>query len=118
MSIWRGPVFTLNEAISNSYCPFAWDGSKQTESEGTVQRQGQFTSIILFFTVPCLPCLIVAVNLTLNSAEITISEGANLVNVNITKDGMTTVDTRVILSTLQNGTAVGRSLFIFSEFDF
>ena len=50
----------------------------------------------------------------LGSAEIMEFEGANLVNVTITKGGNTTVETRVILNTIQNGTAVGKPLVIFS----
>ena len=72
-------------------------------------------TILLYYSLSSLLAYYIAVNLSLDSAEITVGEGANLVNINITKDGMTTVDTVVSLSTLQNGTAVGRSLFIFSE---
>lgn len=75
-------------------------------------------TILLYCSLSSLLAYYIAVNLSLDSAEITVNEGANLVNINITKDGMTTVDTRVILTTLENGTAVGRSLFIFSEFHF
>lgn len=55
-----------------------------------------------------------AVSVMLGSAEIMEVEGANLVNVTITKGGNTTVETRVILNTIQNGTAVGKPLVIFS----
>lgn len=59
-----------------------------------------------------LACIHVAVSLRLDSAEISVSEGANSVNVTITRIGSTTVDIRVILNTVQNGTAVGKSLII------
>ena len=48
----------------------------------------------------------------LESGEITVSEGANIMNINIMKDGQTTVNTTVILNTLESGTAVGKSLLI------
>ena len=54
----------------------------------------------------------------LESAEVTVSEGTNIVNINVMKDGQTTVNTTVILTTLESGTAVGKSLLIFSEFYF
>ena len=50
--------------------------------------------------------------LRLDSAEIVVSEGACFVNVTIVKNGLTTVDSRVLLSTVQNGTAMGKSLLI------
>lgn len=50
--------------------------------------------------------------LRLDSADIMVNEQDNLVNVGIIKDGETTVYTRVNISTVQNGTAVGKSLFI------
>ena len=48
----------------------------------------------------------------LESGEITVSEGANIVNINVMKDGQTTVNATVILNTLESGTAVGKSLLI------
>ena len=54
-----------------------------------------------------------AVSVMLESAEIMEFEGENLVNVTVTKGGNTTVEARVILNTIQNGTAVGKPLVIF-----
>ena len=50
----------------------------------------------------------VAVTMSLETTELTVSEGACYVNVTIQKEGETTVDSQVILNTIQSGTAVGK----------
>ena len=53
-----------------------------------------------------------AVSLRFESAEVTVSEGACLVNLTIEKDGETTVDSSVLFSTVQSGSAVGKLLYL------
>jgi hypothetical protein len=79
--------------------------------------------IRLYYDCSCIPLILnavfpIAVSVRLESAEISVSEGANLVSVNVMKEGQTTVNTRVILNTTQIGTAEGKSLFICSQFHF
>ena len=58
-----------------------------------------------------LACLAAAaVALRFESTEVTVSEGAGIVNLTIEKDGETTMDSRVLFRTVQSGTAMGKLL--------
>ena len=46
------------------------------------------------------------------STDVTVSEGAGLVNLTIVTDGETTVDSTVVFSTVQSGSAMGKLLSV------